>query len=237
MSSSRGANAPGVYSRPVETPHAPSASACATSARIRAISAAVAGRFALPTTMPRIVPSPTIDATLTDGCRRVSDDQRSVKRTKRRPSSSDEAPRPTAASRGAPDEPSCPTTIVVMPCRTSDSARGSSHSDPSPCEWISMKPGATARPFASISVVPRSADARASETILPFVIATSSCRDGPPRPSKTLPLRMMMSAVARERRISAGAPIMAAAAVVEARRKSRRFVMDELVQSVMRCGK
>ena len=48
----------------------------------------------LPTTMSRTVPSPIIDATFTEGCSSSSDVQRSVKRTKRRPSSSADAPRP-----------------------------------------------------------------------------------------------------------------------------------------------
>jgi hypothetical protein len=67
INSSSGANAPGVYSRPDDAPHAPCASASSTIAVMRANSAAVAGRSSLPTTIPRRPPSPTIDATFTAG--------------------------------------------------------------------------------------------------------------------------------------------------------------------------
>jgi hypothetical protein len=52
----------------------------------------------------------------------------------------------------------------------------------------------TARPRASISIVPLSLDRRTTETIRPAVITTSSSWPGVPVPSKTVPFRTMMSA-------------------------------------------
>src|SRR5215217_3875488 len=65
-SSARDANAPGVYSSPDDAPHAPLATASRTIAVIRSISAGVAGRSSAPTTIPRMLPRPIIDATLTE---------------------------------------------------------------------------------------------------------------------------------------------------------------------------
>ena len=67
ISSSSGANAPGVYSRPDDAPHAPSAIAARTIAVMRASSSGVAGRSLPPITTARTVPRPIIDATFTEG--------------------------------------------------------------------------------------------------------------------------------------------------------------------------
>src|SRR4029450_4696818 len=49
---------------------------------------------------------------------------------------------------GAGEKPQLPTTSVVTPCRTFDSARRFSQSRQSECECMSMKPGATTLPDA-----------------------------------------------------------------------------------------
>src|SRR5690242_11327399 len=217
MSSSRVANAPGVYSSPDDAPHAPSASACSTSCVMRAISSAVAGRFTLPMTMPRMVPRPTIVATLTLGGSDASDCQNALKFGK--------ACRPLSSSGalpiGARDEPSWPTTIVVTPCLTIDSERGSSQSDPSPCEWMSMNPGATAIPRASISTAPSSLRFWPIATMRPASIPRSDSIPWVPSPSKTVPPRVTRAYRRRQGSTSRGEPTRAAS-VVPARRTNER---------------
>ena len=107
ISSASGANAPGVYSSPLDAPQAPSTSERSTSATIRSSSAAVAGRFSLPITAPRTVPSPTMDATLTAGGSWSTESKKA--RSESRSLSS------SAIARGPRDDPSCPTTTVVTP--------------------------------------------------------------------------------------------------------------------------
>ncbi|MBK6489370.1 MAG: hypothetical protein IPF98_21520 [Gemmatimonadetes bacterium] len=78
--------------------------------------------------MPRTVPSPIIAATFTDGCKASIAANHAA---------NDPLSRPADAAAVAPhgrELPSCPATIVVIPWRTTDSARGSSHTLPSPCE-------------------------------------------------------------------------------------------------------
>ena len=50
---------------------------------------------------------------------------------------------------GCRPSPQLPTTSVVMPWSTLAPAAGSTGSEKSPCEWTSMKPGATKSPVAS----------------------------------------------------------------------------------------
>ena len=192
MSSSREANAPGVYSSPDDAPHAPSASASSTSCVMCPSSSAVAGRFSFPITMPRTVPSPTIEATFTAGDSVLSASHSLGSASKVCLSSPPACAAAAAPAPGARDDPSCPTTIVVTPCLTTDSARGSSHRLPSPCEWMSMNPGATAIPLASISTPP-SASPRPIAAMRPSSIATSASIPGPPSPSKTVPPRMTIA--------------------------------------------
>jgi len=52
---------------------------------------------------------------------------------------------------GATENPQLPTTSVVTPWRIFDSARGLSGSVKSEWVWMSMNPGATTWPRASIS--------------------------------------------------------------------------------------
>ena len=56
-----------------------------------------------------------------------------------------------------------------------------------------MNPGATARPRASISSVPRAAESLPIAAILSPTIPTSASRPGPPRPSNTVPPRRIVS--------------------------------------------
>src|SRR3954464_3929665 len=56
-----------------------------------------------------------------------------------------------------------------------------------------MNPGATSRPFASISTAARSRPRSPTRTMKPFAIATSAASRAAPVPSTTVPWRMMMS--------------------------------------------
>ena len=211
ISSSGDANAPGVYSSPDDAPQAPSASARSTIVTMVRNSLADARRSSLPTTFPRTVPKPTIDATFGAACSRSS--------------AANIAAKLSDAPPLARELPSAPTTMVVMPCRITDSARGSAASDESPCEWMSTNPGATARPRTSISVVPRTANAEPIAAIRPPLTATSISRPSLPLPSKTVPPRNTMSASARRRSRLAGASAAAVSSVLPVARNVRRDVV------------
>ena len=96
----------------------------------------------------------------------------------------------SAPRRGARDEPSCPTTIVVMPWRTSDSARGSV-----PERAVAVRVdvdearrhGQAARVDLDRAVIARRFLPTA--TMRPPAMTTSSS-PGAPSPSKTVPPRM-----------------------------------------------
>lgn len=92
---------------------------------------------------------------------------------------------------GAGELPS-PSETVVMPCRIVLSARPLTSSGMPAWPCISMKPGDTTRPAASISRAPRSL-IRPTDAMRPPAIATSAYRQGLPVPSTTLPLRMTRS--------------------------------------------
>ena len=210
ISSASGANAPGVYSSPDEAPHAPSATARSTMRVMRSSSSGVATRSVSPTTAPRTLPSPIMAATFTAGLRAFIVAAHDA---------NDRSGLPTNR-----ELPSAPATIVVTPCRTTDSARGSAESELSPCEWMSMKPGATASPRASISTVPFARMRGATDTMRPALTATSATRPAVPVPSNTMPPRMIRSCAARctARAWGRRAPATATVAVTT---KSRRVVM------------
>ena len=94
---------------------------------------------------------------------------------------------------GSCDEPSCPTITVVTPWRITDSTRGSLNIVPSACEWMSMKPGATASPRASITSAASSPSRPPIATMRPAESATSASTPGAPVPSNTVPFRMSTS--------------------------------------------
>ena len=138
MSSSVVLKRPGLYSGPAPSPQAPSSIPARTSAAMRAISSAGGGAFVL---LPH---------------------HQSPARFRGRPSAPRSWPRPvsgTPPSRRRSATPDCgpsgPKTDVVMPCMTRLCARRPSmFSDAkarSACECMSMKPGTTCLPVASIT--------------------------------------------------------------------------------------
>jgi hypothetical protein len=167
---------PGSYSRPADIPTAPSCSACRTSARIFAISAAVDGRAASsPMTWRRTVPCPTISIAFTP-----------------MPCFSSNA---RCSATGHGERPSWLTTTVVMPCDTRLGAERRSRLwsrkpprglEPSSAwEWMSMKPGATNLPVASTTVVAEALARRPTAAMRPSFTATSAGNQGlPGRPGR-----------------------------------------------------
>ncbi len=93
---------------------------------------------------------------------------------------------------GAGEWPQLPTTIVVTPWAIALRARGSARTVTSAWLWMSMKPGATTRPVASISVVAVTPGSGPTSTIRSPVIATSVTRGGP-SPPITVPPRISRS--------------------------------------------
>src|SRR5262249_50088075 len=80
-----------------------------------------------------------------------------------------------------------PTTSVVTPWRTLDSADGQPSYTRSECEWMSMKPGATMRPCASTLRAASRERFWPTETMRSFSMATSAVIAGAPLPSTTVP--------------------------------------------------
>ncbi len=97
---------------------------------------------------------------------------------------------------GAGEKPQLPVTIVVMPCLTIGLRRSlwfGSMTGQSKCEWMSMKPGVTARPDASISVSARAPDRSPRAVILSPLRPMSARFPFLPLPSITVPFRMITS--------------------------------------------
>jgi hypothetical protein len=149
-----------------------------------------------PTTTSRI-PSPTIDATFTDGWSRSSAVHSCAKVA--------ELPArvillPVADGARGARRTVLPTTIVVMPCRISDSAHRTLQSEP--CRRVNVdEPGATAASRASNFAVPRF-EPRITDVMRAPVIHDVELF---PRRAEAVEygaVRTMMSAVARERRSS-----------------------------------
>ena len=95
---------------------------------------------------------------------------------------------------GKGEEPHCPVTSVVMPCEILLSANtcGSRPMKRSLCEWLSMSPGVSVSPAASITA---RASSRVWNVILPFSMPTSPTKAGAPVPSTMRALRMMKSSM------------------------------------------
>ena len=93
---------------------------------------------------------------------------------------------------GAMEKPQLPATTVVTPWYDEGLRSGSQNTWASKWVWMSMKPGATAQPDASNSIVPSSPTPISS--ITPPETATSATRPGSPLPSKTVPPRITTSA-------------------------------------------
>src|SRR5437763_12500484 len=84
---------------------------------------------------------------------------------------------------------------VVTPWRTLLSALGLIGSVKSECVLMSMKPGATARPSASITLAASSCRERPSAAIRPSRTAISPISPGRPLPSIKVPPRIRMSQI------------------------------------------
>src|SRR2546430_1128638 len=141
--------------RPDASPIAPSSIDFARSARIRASSSCEGARSSAPITQDRRVPWPTNEQTLIAGLTRSTasayspkDDQ--VRCTLRRESSrsSSASARPLT---GADEPPQFPQTTSVTPICNALSSASFTNIASSECEWMSMKPGATMRSFASMT--------------------------------------------------------------------------------------
>ena len=88
-----------------------------------------------------------------------------------------------------------PTTSVVTPWRTLDSASGFRGRVKSEWVWMSMKPGATICPEASISRCASWSSPSPTAVMRPFLMATSARRAGAPLPSITCPPRINRSSI------------------------------------------
>src|SRR5258705_8709666 len=94
---------------------------------------------------------------------------------------------------GAGEKPQLPTTSVVTPWRIFDSARRLSQRRQSECECMSMKPGVTVRPAASMVRPAGSAERSPTAVTRSPVTPTSARRAGAPVPSMTWPPVILMS--------------------------------------------
>ena len=86
-----------------------------------------------------------------------------------------------AGATGPGEKPHMPTTSVVTPCRTLDSADGQVSSTRSECEWMSMKPGATISPAASMVRAASPRRPGPTATMRSPSTATSAATAGAPR--------------------------------------------------------
>ncbi len=78
----------------------------------------------------------------------------------------------TSSFTGAYDSPSWPSTSVVTPCETFAKWSGSARTRRSECECMSMNPGASTSPSASIDRVPVSPSP--IDEMTPSLMATSA---------------------------------------------------------------
>ena len=84
---------------------------------------------------------------------------------------------------GAQDRPQLPLTMVVSPCRSSSSPKPGRKAAASAWRWMSMKPGVTHLPRASMTRAARAAGSGSTAAILPPDTATSAWMPGRPEPS------------------------------------------------------
>src|SRR5690606_2888228 len=222
-----------VSSRPEERPQAHPAMASSTSARMRAVSSTVAGRSSAPTTKARILPAPTMLAMLSAAPSR-STCARKPATSRNWSSTPSRRYRSRTASNWSSDQsptelPSCPATSVVTPCSSLLSARGFVSTCVLVCEWMSTKPGESARPSSCTSSAPAALRPRPISRIRPSATSTSASSGAAPVPSYTTAPRRRSAA----RPDSAGAPRTKAGPSVAApraapvwRRKVRRFIMN-----------
>src|SRR5688572_22555515 len=91
---------------------------------------------------------------------------------------------------GAGEKLHMPTTSVVTPWRTLDSADGHLSYTRSECEWMSMNPGVTISPLASITRSASPVSPGPTAAMRSPSTATSAARAGAPLPSTTVPFRI-----------------------------------------------
>src|SRR5215470_4037195 len=198
--SAASAKLPGAVKSPEERPQAPAARASSSMRSMAPSSPAVTGRFSSPAVMSRSVLCPTWRITLTEAGGNAAtysakvDSRNSSHGALEARYSRCIAARP--GSTGATENPQLPTTSSVTPCRIFDSARGLSGKVKSECVWMSMNPGATTCPRASITRRAARAELGSTATMRPSSTATSASRPGPPLPSITWPRRISKSSIA-----------------------------------------
>ena len=90
-----------------------------------------------------------------------------------------------SGSAGAAEKPQLPTTSRVTPCLIFDSARGLSGKVKSEWVWMSMSPGATTCPRASITRWAGRDERCSTATMRPELTLTSASIPGAPVPSIT----------------------------------------------------
>ena len=167
-------------------PSAPASISWRTSSRMAWISAGLALRLPRPTTCSRTVAAPMNEATLGETpffSRNARYSDSVVQVMSYLMSSCSPVSRFFMASfRGPIDEPS-PKTSVVTPCRISLWERPSAMRDSVDQDSMLMKPGATARPRASITVRARAFPSGPTAVILSPTMPTSALRGAPPSPS------------------------------------------------------
>ena len=89
-------------------------------------------------------------------------------------------------------KPQFPASAVVTPCSGDGLSAGSQKACASMWVCTSTKPGATARPSASMTRAPLPSRSPTA-AIRPSAIPTSACRPGAPVPSMTRPFLMIVS--------------------------------------------
>ncbi|CAB4797126.1 unannotated protein [freshwater metagenome] len=88
---------------------------------------------------------------------------------------------------GAIEFPQLPNTIEVFPYAGRGSSSGFHHIAPSRWVWVSMIPGATRQPDASMIVSPRAMRFGPTSVMTPSWTRTSAVKVGAPVPSTTVP--------------------------------------------------
>ena len=112
-----------------------------------------------------------------------------------------------AGVRGAGLAPQLPTTSSVKPWWTLLSAVGSPGRTKSACECMSMNPGATTWPVASITRAAPASGKRSIASMRSPAMATSARRAGRPVPSITVPPRIRMSSTSSASWLRRPAPV------------------------------
>jgi len=152
----------------VERPIAPARIASSTCARMRSSSAGVACRAESPMTISRIVVCPTFCATLSG-----------IPAFSSRPKNSRIVLQPTVRARSpaaGAEEPPSPVLIVVIPCvsRLSAASPDMRVNISAVCPIMSMKPGETTLPEASMTVRARAESSRPMAAMRPPRTARSA---------------------------------------------------------------